>query len=299
MAEPLPPRPVPSTRLPTEALLREQRARWARGDRAPVEAYLRRHPALADDRSVLLDLVNNEVVLRAEHGETPRLEEYRERFPDLGPDLGLLFDIHRALEAGGLAATLRVAAATAPPAAPGIPGYEIVDELGRGGMGVVYLARHVPLNRLVALKLIRSGPAAHPEERRRFQREAEAVASLQHPNVVQIYEVGEHDGQPYLALEFVGGGSLASSLKGMPQAPRPAAELVQTLARAVHHAHEHGIIHRDLKPANVLLAACEDAKPQAAVPKITDFGLAKRLRSDGAPTETGGILGTPSYMAPE
>src|SRR5262249_11277381 len=158
-------------------------------------------------------------------------------------------------------------------------GYEILGELGRGGMGVVYKARQTGLGRLVALKMILSGAHAGGEERDRFLREAEAVARLQHPNIVQIHEVGEADGPPYLALEYVAGGSLAERLDGRPQPTRAAAELVQTLARAVHVAHQAGVIHRDLKPANVLLAAsglAGDAQAQGAdVPKIADFGLAK------------------------
>ncbi len=183
-------------------------------------------------------------------------------------------------------------------------GYEVLGELGRGGMGVVYKARHVALGREVALKLLLAGAYATPEERDRLRREAEAVARLQHPNVVQVFEVGEHDGRPFLSLEYVAGGSLAEKLRGSPLPAIDAARLVQTLARAVQAAHDVRIVHRDLKPANVLLAACSlaasDAKPQAAfTPKITDFGLAKRLDGTAAPTLSGVIVGTPSYMAPE
>jgi serine/threonine-protein kinase len=174
---------------------------------------------------------------------------------------------------------------------PRIPGYEVLGELGSGGMGVVYKARDTRLKRDVALKMILSGPHARPEERERFRREAEAVARLQHPNVVQIYEVGEQDGRPYLALEYVGGGSLAERLGGRTLPPDDSARLVRALALAVHAAHERGIVHRDLKPANVLLT--EDGTP-----KVTDFGLAKRLDEAGQ-TQTGAVLGTPNYMAPE
>jgi serine/threonine-protein kinase len=164
-------------------------------------------------------------------------------------------------------------------------------------MGVVYLARQISLNRLVALKAILAGPYAGPEEVGRFRTEAEAVARLQHPNIVQIYEVGEHDGRPYLTLEYVDGVGLDRRLRESPLAARAAAELLQTLARAVQAAHERGIAHRDLKPANVLLSA-------DGTPKVGDFGLAKRLADTGddAPTprtRTGALLGTPNYMAPE
>jgi serine/threonine-protein kinase len=173
-----------------------------------------------------------------------------------------------------------------------IPGYEVIDLLGRGGMAVVYKARHRDLQRTVALKMILAGAHAGPEEVARFRIEAEAVAQLQHPHIVQIYEVGQHDGCPYCAFEFVAGGTLADRLKGVPLAAEAAAQLVAQLARAIHYAHEHGIVHRDLKPGNVLLTA--DGQP-----KVTDFGLAKKLGSDLGHTRTGAVLGTPGYMAPE
>ncbi len=180
----------------------------------------------------------------------------------------------------------------APRAAPAVPGYEILEELGRGGMGVVYKARQVKLGRLVALKMVLAGAHAGAADLARFRTEAEAVARLQHPNIVQIHEVGEHDGLPYLSLEFVDGGSLAHKLNGTPLPARQAAQLVAVLAGAMHAAHQRGIVHRDLKPGNVLLAA-------DGIPKITDFGLAKRLDAPTGMTQTGAVMGTPSYMAPE
>jgi WD40 repeat protein/serine/threonine protein kinase len=202
--------------------------------------------------------------------------------------------------------------------APIIPGYEILGELGRGGMGVVYQARQIALDRVVALKMIRAGDLASADDLARFRSEAGAVARLKHPNIVQIYEVGEHDGRPYFSLEFVEGGNLAQMANGMPQPPDPSAQLVQVLARAVHAAHQCGIIHRDLKPANILLAIAdfrleiadlpESRTPcdksairnlQSAIPKIADFGLAKRITGDAGQTRTGQVMGTPSYMAPE
>src|SRR3954469_17950439 len=171
--------------------------------------------------------------------------------------------------------------------APRVPtpaGYEVLGELGRGGVGVVYKARQTSLGRLVALKLLKVGAPARPEEVARFFQEAEAVARLQHPHLVQIYEVGRHGELPFLALEYVDGGSLAQRLAGTPQPPRQAAELVAALAGAVQHAHERGVVHRDLKPANVLLAGASGgreppdgggsggSRPPLAnlLPKITD-----------------------------
>jgi WD40 repeat protein len=175
---------------------------------------------------------------------------------------------------------------------PAVPGYEILDEVGRGGMGVVYRARQLRLGRVVALKMILAGGHAGREDLERFQTEAEAVARLQHPGIVQIHEVGEHEGLPYFSLEFVPAGSLASKLRGDPWPAERAADVIEQLARAVHHAHQAGILHRDLKPANVLLAA-------DGTPKITDFGLAKKLDGTTVATQTGAVMGTPSYMAPE
>jgi WD40 repeat protein len=173
-----------------------------------------------------------------------------------------------------------------------VPGYEILAELGRGGMGVVYQARHVTLGRLVALKMLLAGSHAGEQDLARFRTEAAAVARLQHPNIVQIYEIGEAEGKPFFALEFLEGGSLSDQLDGTPLPPRQAAQLVKTLAKAMQAAHEQGIVHRDLKPGNVLLTA-------DGTPKITDFGLAKRLDDTTGQTASGAILGTPSYMAPE
>src|SRR5262245_56815057 len=214
----------------------------------------------------------------------------------------------------GLTVAHTPAADAAGTGAAEVPGYQVLRELGRGGMGVVYEARHAKLNRVVALKMILAGGRASAADLARFQAEAQAIAQLIHPNIVQIYEVGEQNGLPYFSLEYCGGGSLADRLGGTPLPPAEAARTVETLARAMHAAHECGVVHRDLKPANVLLAEDPGGKPRGSsdqheprglppgaslIPKITDFGLAKQVGSDAGQTRSGAILGTPSYMAPE
>jgi serine/threonine protein kinase len=193
---------------------------------------------------------------------------------------------------------------------PCLAGYEILRELGRGGMAVVYLARQTNLGRLVAVKML--ADACSSEAQRRFHGEAEAVASLQHPNIVQVFEWGEAEGRACCALEFIDGGNLAEALAGTPCPPRVAADLVAKLADAVAAAHERCVVHRDLKPANVLLAfsrgsenredAARFSEPRlnevGMIPKITDFGLARRLDAPGL-TQSGAVVGMPSYMAPE
>jgi serine/threonine protein kinase/tetratricopeptide (TPR) repeat protein len=209
-----------------------------------------------------------------------------------------------------------------------IAGYDILEELGRGAMGVVYKARQRGLKRIVALKMILAGGHASPRDLARFKSEAEAVAQLQHPNIVQIYEVGTDDGRPFFSLEFVDGGSLDRRIAGTPQLPLPCADVVRKAALAMEYAHQRGVVHRDLKPSNILLVvtptAGSSATPPSTVqrrsatvasgdgagmaidpilglgePKITDFGLAKRLDDDSGQTHSGAILGTPSYMSPE
>jgi hypothetical protein len=187
-----------------------------------------------------------------------------------------------------------------------VAGYEIISLLGQGGMGIVYKARQIALQRVVALKMIRAGAHASEQDLKRFRTEAEAIARLEHPNIVQIHEIGEQGGLPFFSLEFCAGGSLEKKLSGTPLPAAEAAALLETLARAMQAAHDRGIIHRDLKPANILLASrgrespaggeAGDSRPRLA--KISDFGLAKKLDEHGQ-THSGAILGTPSYMAPE
>jgi hypothetical protein len=293
---------------------------WKQGQRPEIEEYLESVPE--PERSKLFEeLLKMELAYRRRSQETFTDKEYRQRFPGQAGVIDVMFApaAERGAKADSAAAGANRHAfaadtdiheqrtdpgqhsegskdnstrASHPADLPLLPGYEILGELGRGGMGVVYKARQVRLQRLVALKMILAGAHAGPQELARFRREAEAVAQLQHPHIVQIYEVGEQKGQPYFSLEFVDGGSLAQKLAGTPLPAYQAAQLVETLARAVHAAHERDIIHRDLKPANVLLTA-------HGTPKVTDFGLAKRLDAGPGLTESGAIVGTPSYMAPE
>ena len=170
-------------------------------------------------------------------------------------------------------------------------GFEILSELGHGGMGIVYKARHLRLKRLVALKVIRYGRHRNREDLARFQIEAEVAARLNHPNIVRIYEIGKADDVPFVALELLEGGTLKDRLAGTPQPLRESAALLATLARAVHAAHVAGVLHRDIKPSNVLF-------DRDGIPKIADFGLAKRMDVEEGETITGQVIGTPSYMAP-
>jgi hypothetical protein len=271
-------------------------------------------------------------------GQEPSPEELCPDRPELAEPLRQAIEALRVLKALTAPAGATVspagegdaAATPGPPPGPagwpaGIspPGYELLHELGRGSMGVVYQARQVALGRVVALKVILAGGHAGEEERRRFLAEAEAIARVRHPGIVQVYDYGTHDGLPFFSLECCDGGSLADRLDGTPLPPREAARLVEQIARAVEAAHAVGVVHRDLKPANVLLQgptvregagggptvregatpgvaprALPDGRALDVAPKITDFGLAKRTEGGGA-TQSGAVLGTPSYMAPE
>ena len=294
---PAPPAEVSPGALPTrESLLQNQSQCWLGGEPLRVEAYLQLHPGLNTDRELVLDLIFHELLLRMEGGESPDPDEYLQRFPEYAEDLRTQFEVRQAFAEGDqdLATIIGTVPGLGGNRVPAlrVAGYEVLKELGRGGGGVVYLARHRGLDRLVALKMIQSPAQACPRQLARFRGEAEVLAKLQHPNIVQIFEVGEHEGRPFLALEYLSGGGLDRRLRGSPQPPRQAAQLLWSLVRAVGAAHEAGVIHRDLKPANILLAADD-------TPKIADFGLAKRLDAASGQTATGDILGTPHYMAPE
>ena len=274
----------------------------------------------------LIGQIADEFTERCKRGEQPEIEEYVERYPHIADELR---DVLTALqylrptsdamdpEASGVMTDIEATPknvvtqsehvgnrtttpkrGVSPTSVPILPNYEILGELGRGGMGIVYQARHLALNRVVALKMIRAGAFADVSMLERFRSEALAVAQLKHPNIVQIYDIGEWQQNdsaeriPYFSLEFVEGGSLDMQWNGEPQPPREAAENVRTLSLAMQAAHDAGLVHRDLKPANVLVAT-------DGTLKITDFGLVKRVGEDSGQTQTGAIVGTPSFMAPE
>jgi WD40 repeat protein len=243
-----------------------------------------------------------------ESGQAPDRDDFLRRHADVAAELRSFFADQDAVLPGAArsrapdteTATVGPGGRPAPEAGEMVRyfgDYELLEELGRGGMGVVFKARQSSLNRVVALKMILSGQLAGPDDLARFQIEARAAANLDHPNILPLYEVGQHDGLPYYSMKLIEGGSLAGRLVRLPGQRGEAARLVAALARAVHHAHQRGIVHRDLKPANVLL-------DDGGVPYVTDFGLAKLIgpgavSADAPATRSGAIVGTPSYMAPE
>lgn len=286
----------------------EIEASLQRGESGVTERLIADCAEIANDPDNVLELIYQEIVTREELGNRPEVDELVQRFPVWREQIERLMEVHDAVAAEervvmeGVTETSRLLGKTlmgqsepegmSRSFAPRRVGqFELLEEIGRGGTGVVYRARHVNLDRLVALKLIQD--IAGREQILRFQSEAEAAAHLQHPNIVQIYEVGEKDGYSYISLELVDGGSLADRMAQSPLEPDDAARLLVHIARAMEYAHAQGVVHRDLKPANILLT-------KNGEPKIADFGLAKRSwEHERARTRTGTILGTPGYMAPE
>jgi tetratricopeptide (TPR) repeat protein/tRNA A-37 threonylcarbamoyl transferase component Bud32 len=280
------------------ASLRESFAQqWQEGRTPSLAQFLNEAPEL--DRVLLFRaLLGVELQWRRQRGEQPTCGEYLEQFPDAADVIGEVFSPHHDTLVTGLDAMATTMLANDSRGAQEsstlshVGDYEILHEIARGGMGVVYKARQTSLNRLVALKMILTGQFASPEDIRRFRMEAGSAAQLDHPGIVPIFEIGEHQGQPYFSMGLVEGNSLAARIAEGPLAPREAAQFVATIAEAVAYAHQRGVIHRDLKPGNVLI-------DQHGTPKVTDFGLAKRVDGESNLTGTGDVLGTPSYMPPE
>lgn len=313
----------------------DQRRRWAQGTPVRAEAYRERYAFLRNDSERLLDLIYSEYLLREAAGEAPVVEEYVLRFPQYASELRTQIGLHGAMDSWSGAdlspsfAEISSSSQAAVEASqesslgrhgPSIRGFQILELIGQGGMGVVYKARQLRLKRIVALKMLLAGEYAGREQLARFRTEAEAAARLHHPNIVEIYEVGDVQGRPFLVMEYVPGGNLKQNLGVTLPPARMAAQLVETLARAMDYAHQQGVVHRDLKPANILISEVRSNAPGVGaeqdtpefpsspdrallnrVPKITDFGLAKQITASitSGQTQSGAILGTPSYMAPE
>ncbi len=276
-------------------------AAWRSGPRPDLADYLDLPPGPVRDRLVR-ELLALDLEFRQAAGERPDPAPYRDRFPDDADAIDAAFTLR-----GPAAATVSRRPGDATTAGSRTPldglaggrldafraaGYEVLEPIGRGGMGVVFRARQIALNRVVALKVLRDSGFASESERRRFRNEAEAVARFDHPHIVPIYEVGSSAGQPYFSMKLVEGSSLDDRLDEFADNPRAAARLVAVAAEAVHHAHARGILHRDLKPANILIDA-------AVRRHVSDFGLARPVEGDSALTHTGALVGTPAYMAPE
>lgn len=278
-------------------------AAWIAGQPPKINDYL----LGTSDRlreELVRELIQIELFYRQRRGENPQSTEFTRQFPDL--ELGWLEAAIAAVRQSGRESGGRSEPGNAttngsdkPRAANGQIGalryfgdYELLEEIARGGMGVVFKARQVTLNRIVAVKMILSGLLASPADVERFHAEAEAAANLDHPGIVPIFEVGEHDGQHYFSMGYVEGRSLAARVPDGPLPAREAAQLMRTVCDAAQYAHEHQIIHRDLKPANILV-------DREGRPRVTDFGLAKHQQDDSGRTATGQVLGTPAYMPPE
>ena len=302
-----------------ESLRLEQRQSWQRGEPVPIESYLQRFPELASNPDALAGLVEGELSLREARGESPHIEEYLQRFPqcseqlirqfsgrgrglatnfspaELGTPSGKRYETILSQPDGDLA----TAAQASEPKCPEIPGFEIEDELGRGGMGVVYRARQISADRVVALKVVRTDVlesmplASRASTLERFKHEAQAAAKLEHDNLVTVYEVGQAAGLCYYAMKYVEGRSLYDMLRDGPLENRRAARYLEPIARALHLAHAKGILHRDLKPHNILVDQHSDR------PLLADFGLAKFVERQQDLTLAGEVMGTPSYMSPE
>ncbi len=277
-----------------DRLCDEYESNWKSGQCPQIEDFLARCPE-PRRAALLAEMIALEVVYRRDRGETPNPAEYAARFSEYPSAIDAAFARRLGVaDTDSFSSTAHATRFTGAGSVilPQLVEYEVLQEIARGGMGVVFKARQVKLNRIVALKMILAGQLASEEHVRRFHAEAQAAAHLDHPGIVPIYEVGEHEGQHYYSMGFVDGNSLAARLADGPLPPREAAELLLKTTRAVAYAHRQGVLHRDLKPANILVDA-------AGQPRVTDFGLAKRVEADSVVTAAGAILGTPSFMPPE
>jgi tetratricopeptide (TPR) repeat protein/tRNA A-37 threonylcarbamoyl transferase component Bud32 len=265
-----------------DRLLADFSARWKAGDHRSVGVELQDHPPLAADPMAAASLIYREFELRRNEGQDVRLEEFESRYPRYAGALRCLVEAERFVRAS----PLRLG--------PGVQfgNYFIEAEIAQGGMGIVYRARDLRLKRPVALKMIRDGQLVTEDEVERFNRESEAAALLDHPNIVPIFESGQHEGHHFYSMAYVEGRSLHEWLDNGPLSQCEAAGFVKATAEAVHYAHQRNVIHRDLKPANILIG--KDGQP-----RVTDFGLAKKIDAGDGPTLAGRVMGTPSYMPPE
>jgi WD40 repeat protein/tRNA A-37 threonylcarbamoyl transferase component Bud32 len=301
----------------------DQAQRWQRGDRRPAEEYIDRFPALRADHDGAVDLIYHEYLLREKHADQPALGEFTRRFPEHATALAAQIDFHRALSAasaGALSAASAGASADGADTSRILPlathdgsasgknaagkdlnsaaaersfgRYEILNKVGTGSFGTVFKARDPELDRIVAIKIPRDSNLSDRGDTERFLREARSVAQLRHPAIISVHHIDRSSDRPFLVSEFVEGTTLAEKLSSQRPAPRAAAELVATLADALHYAHEMGVVHRDVKPANIML-------DESGRPRLMDFGLARRLAGDATMTVDGQLLGTPAYMSPE
>lgn len=269
-------------------------AAWSNGAPTTIERFLEAAEVATPSEDELFELIYTEVVLREQSDEFPKQAEYRRRFPDHAERVGRLFEVHEAVRDASLPGMGNGRTGTNPQAepTPTFGNYELLEEVGRGGMGIVYRARHNVSGEIVALKVIRSGSFAGEEEAKRFQSEVETASRVRHPGLVPIIESGESGGMQYLVMEFIDGSDLAERVEGGPLESGEAARIIMKVAEALHAVHENGIIHRDLKPHNVLIDA-------AGQPRLTDFGVARLVEQDARLTSTGQIIGTPGFMPPE
>lgn len=286
-----------------EILERQQRS-WNDDDPISIEMFLAETPVLREQSSAIVDLIYAEILLREQRGENPSKEEYVSRFPNLSDSIERQFQIHRALEPsdqpkvltdeGGKTLEENAAFSSMTINPPTIPGFELQELLGRGGSGVAWRARDIKLERIVAIKFLLDNENADSgrAKNERLSREATAAAKMLHPSIVQVHQVDEVNGVPFLVMEYVEGGSLAEKLRSGPLPVEKSVELATSIADAVEHAHEKGIVHRDIKPGNILL-------DRDGVPRVCDFGLARKLDAEHSLHQTGDVLGTPAYMPPE